>query len=258
MSQTRHPLSLDSDHLALGVTSLSSVDPDLARLSAELGQPPLWARAPGFPTLVHIILEQQVSPASANAAFTRLQEAAKIVAPDTFLKLNDGELKIIGFSRQKASYCRALALAVLYGEIDIAALGSLDDAAARATLMKIRGIGSWTADIYLLMALLRPDIWPSGDLALATAIQEIKTLSSRPNAQEMDHIAAPWQPWRAVAARLLWRYYLSTRKNGRLYASGRDCSIPQSTTPDRVRPAWPQRESFLRSRLTPCPCPTRS
>lgn len=216
MSQTLHSLSLNSDNLALGLTFLSNVDPDLARLSTELGQPPLWAREPGFPTLVHIILEQQVSLASARAAFTRLQEATKIVAPETFLKLNDGELKILGFSRQKASYGRALALAVLCGEIDIAGLDSLDDAAARATLTAIRGIGSWTADIYLLMALLRPDIWPSGDLALATAIQEIKRLASRPNAGEMDRIAAPWQPWRAVAARLLWRYYLSTRKNGRL------------------------------------------
>lgn len=216
MSQTLHSLSLNSDNLALGLTFLSNVDPDLARLSTELGQPPLWAREPGFPTLVHIILEQQVSLASARAAFTRLLEATKIVAPETFLKLNDGELKILGFSRQKASYGRALALAVLCGEIDIAGLDSLDDAAARATLTAIRGIGSWTADIYLLMALLRPDIWPSGDLALATAIQEIKRLASRPNAGEMDRIAAPWQPWRAVAARLLWRYYLSTRKNGRL------------------------------------------
>lgn len=216
MSQTHQHLSLDSDNLALGVAFLASVDPDLARLSAELGLPPLWARQPGFPTLVHIILEQQVSLASAKAAFTRLQEATKVVAPGTFLKLNDGELKIIGFSRQKASYCRALALAVLCGELDIAGLESLDDAAARATLTAIRGIGSWTADIYLLMALLRPDIWPSGDLALATAIQEIKQLSARPNTAEMDRIAAPWQPWRAVAARLLWRHYLSTRKNGRI------------------------------------------
>lgn len=217
MSQIRQPQSLTSDNLAHGVTFLSTVDADLAHISAGLEPPPLWERAPGFPTLVHIILEQQVSLASANAAFKRLMEATQIVAPDTFLKLNDDQLRSIGFSRQKTSYCRALALAVLYREIDIAGLAMLDDAAARAALIKVRGIGSWTADIYLLMALLRPDIWPSGDLALATALQEIKKLSARPNAAEMERIAAPWQPWRAVAARLLWRYYLSTRKNGRTY-----------------------------------------
>jgi DNA-3-methyladenine glycosylase II len=88
-------------------------------------------------------------------------------------------------------------------------LSLLDDASARAALLKIKGIGLWTADIYLLMALLRPDIWPVGDLALASALQEVKGLAARPDVEEMECIAAPWQPWRAVAARLLWLHYLS-------------------------------------------------
>jgi DNA-3-methyladenine glycosylase II len=200
------------------VAFLSCVDQDLARIAAQLGQPPLWARQPGFPTLVHIILEQQVSLASARAAFIKLQArtlaaapAVQGVTPETFLTLADAELKEIGFSRQKTAYCRQLALSLLTNEIDLDALNALDDASARLALMKVKGIGPWTADIYLLMALLRPDIWPAGDLAIAAALQELKGLPSRPGPAELDRIALPWRPWRAVAARLLWHYYLSQR-----------------------------------------------
>jgi len=206
------PTSLTITTLALGVAFLSDVDQDLARINAELGPPPMWARKPGFPTLVHIILEQQVSLASAKAALIKLKEATLAVTPEKFLELSDRELKKIGFSRQKTSYCRELALSILNNEIDLDALDSMDDPSARSMLMKVKGIGPWTADIYLLMALLRPDIWPLSDLALASAIRELKALSSRPDPEELDRIASPWRPWRAVAARLLWHYYLSKRR----------------------------------------------
>jgi len=206
------PRSLTIETLAQGVAFLSDVDKDLARINAELGPPPMWARKPGFPTLVHIILEQQVSLASARAALIKLKEVTLAVTPEKFLELSDRELKKIGFSRQKTSYCRGLALSILNDEIDLAALDSMDDPSVRSTLMKVKGIGPWTADIYLLMALLRPDIWPLGDLALASAIRELKALSSRPDPEELDRIASPWRPWRAVAARLLWHYYLSKRR----------------------------------------------
>jgi DNA-3-methyladenine glycosylase II len=209
MRQALSPHPLNGETLATGVATLCSIDPDLASIHAELGLPPLWARLPGFPTLVHIILEQQVSLASARAAFIKLQDAAVNITPDKFLQFNDEELKRIGFSRQKMSYCRGLAQAILTNELDLDALVLMDDSTARAVLIKIKGIGPWTADIYLLMALLRPDIWPSGDLALATAVQRIKGFSSRPNPEELTQIAVAWQPWRAVAARLLWHYYLS-------------------------------------------------
>jgi DNA-3-methyladenine glycosylase II len=212
------PGPLSRATIAQGVAFLSSVDQDFARIAAQLGHPPLWARQPGFPTLVNIILEQQVSLASARAAFIKLQArtlAATLgtpgVTPETFLTLDDGELKKIGFSRQKTAYCRKLALSLLTNEIDLDALNALDDPSARSALMKIKGIGPWTADIYLLMALLRPDIWPAGDLAIAAAVQELKGLPSRPGPAELDRIALPWRPWRAVAARLLWHYYLSKR-----------------------------------------------
>lgn len=176
---------------------------------AELGAPPLWARETGFPTLVHIILEQQVSLASARAAFEKLKARVNPLTPQGLLRLSDAELKAAGFSRQKTGYARGLAQAILTGEVDLDRLGELDDAAAREELLKIKGIGDWSADIYLLMALRRPDVWPVGDLALAQAVQRVKGLAARPDGEEMDAIAAPWRPWRAVAARMCWHYYLS-------------------------------------------------
>jgi DNA-3-methyladenine glycosylase II len=205
------PEPLNEETLALGAAFLGRVDADLGRIDTQLGHPPLWARQPGFPTLVHIILEQQVSLASARAAFIKLQAKTLAVNPETFLTLDDNELKWIGFSRQKAGYCRELACALRCGELNLEALDALDDPAARSALMKIKGIGPWTADIYLLMALLRPDTWPAGDLAIAAALQELKGLPSRPGPAELERIALPWRPWRAVAARLLWHYYLRER-----------------------------------------------
>jgi DNA-3-methyladenine glycosylase II len=203
--------SLNREFLEQGVNYLCSVDPDLARIHTEWGVPPLWARPPGFPTLVHIILEQQVSLASAKAAMTKLQAALPDVSPSTFLTLSDDHLKQIGFSRQKTAYCRGLAQAILSNDLDLDHLAALDDLAARTTLIQIKGIGPWTADIYLLMALLRPDIWPVGDLALITALREVKGLEFRPSQETMEHITHTWRPWRAVAARLLWLYYLRPR-----------------------------------------------
>jgi DNA-3-methyladenine glycosylase II len=159
--------------------------------------------------MVHIILEQQVSLASARAAFTRLIETVDPLTPTGFITLDDVTLKEIGFSRQKADYCRQLSRAILNGEINFEDLHNMDDSSARSELMKIKGIGPWTADIYLLMALKRPDIWPSGDLALAAAVQDLKILSSRPAPEKLHEISLPWSPWRAVAARILWHYYLS-------------------------------------------------
>jgi len=202
-------LSLET--MLTGVSFLNTIDPDLANIYANLGLPPLWAREPGFPTLVHIILEQQVSLASAKAAFVRLQEAAGVITPEAFLKYNDDELKGFGFSRQKTAYCRGLAQSILNKQIDLNSLNGMDDVSVHSALLKVKGIGPWTADIYLLMVLLRPDSWPSGDLALAVAVQEIKQLPSRPNPEELERIARPWSPWRAVAARLLWYAYLSKR-----------------------------------------------
>ena len=205
------PISLTEEALVRGLRFLSKRDSDLARILRELGPPPMWAREPGFPTLVYIILEQQVSLASARAAYNRLLAAVSPLTPERFLELDDAMLKIIGFSRQKTAYGRHLACAIIEGQLNLDALGAMDDATARSELIKIKGIGPWTADIYLLMALRRPDIWPSRDLALAVAVQKVKRLASCPTPDELDVLGNAWRPWRAVAARLLWHYYLSNR-----------------------------------------------
>jgi DNA-3-methyladenine glycosylase II len=204
--------TITTETLALGLKELAGRDPDLSRIWAELGTPPIWARQPGFATLIHIILEQQVSLASARAAYDRLLAAASPLTPERFLEFEDTALKSIGFSRQKTTYGRILAQSILDNTLKLHLLPTLDDDTARSELMSIKGIGRWSADIYLLMASLRPNIWPSSDLALAIALQEIKGLSFRPDEKQMEEFAAPWQPWRAVAARLLWLSYLYKRK----------------------------------------------
>jgi DNA-3-methyladenine glycosylase II len=209
LPETEAPASLTEETFAQGLHVLADRDPDLAEVMEKLGPPPMWAREPGFPTLIHIILEQQVSLASAQAAYDRLLAEASPLTPARFLELDDAELKRIGFSRQKTAYGRDLAGAILDGRLNLAELETLDDADVRFELMDIKGIGPWTADIYLLMALRRPDVWPSGDLALASAAQRVKRLTARPTPEELDTLGADWTPWRAVAARLLWHYYLS-------------------------------------------------
>lgn len=202
-------MSLDEKGLAKGVRFLSRVDSDLAQVARRLGLPPLWARDTGFPTLLRIILEQQVSLASAKAAFDRLSAIASPLTPRNFLRLDDETLKRAGFSRQKTLYGRHLATSVNEGSLDLKELHKMNDEAVRSALMSIKGIGIWTADIYLLMAMRRPDIWPRGDLALAVAVQTVKKLSERPTQEQLDSLSEPWRPWRAVAARLLWHFYLS-------------------------------------------------
>jgi DNA-3-methyladenine glycosylase II len=203
---------LTESELHRGVRILARRDPDLARIFREYGHPPLWARAPGFPTLVHIILEQQVSLASAKAAFDRLKAASSgRITPGRLLALSDEQMLQIGFSRQKAGYARALARAIVMRQFKPATLPAMPDEAVREALIAHKGIGPWTADIYLLMVLLRPDVWPRGDLALAIAVQSAKNLSARPTYPELSEMAQSWKPWRAVAARLFWHYYLSRK-----------------------------------------------
>ena len=200
---------LDQETLALGMDALCVRDKDLAEIVARVGAPPLWARQPGFPTLLKIILEQQVSLASARATYEKLLAVTGPLTPDRFLALDEQTLRAVGFSRQKAGYGRALATDIVEGRFDVGALETLPDEQARAELIKRKGIGPWTAEIYLLMALRRPDTWPMGDLALQIAMQEIKGLEQRPAPAAMEALAEPWRPWRAVAARLLWRHYLT-------------------------------------------------
>ena len=209
LGRSELPRRLDRRSLAAGVDELARQDRHLAAVLEAHGPPPLWARPPGYPTLVQIILEQQVSLASARAAFGRLEERLGRVTSAGLLELGDAELKQIGFSRQKARYCRELARAIEQGRFDVRGLARLSDEEAREALTHQLGIGRWTADIYLLMALRRPDVWPKGDLALAKAVQAVKKLRRLPDQDRLERLAESWRPWRAVAARLLWHHYLA-------------------------------------------------
>ena len=204
------PESLTDGRLRRAVAELARRTPVFRRIREQHGCPPLWDRPAGFPTLLHIILEQQVSIASARAAYDRLRALARPLTPRTFVQLDDAELRAVGFSRQKADYARGLAQAILERRFRLTRLATLEDQHARDELISIRGIGGWSADIYLLMALGRPDIWPQGDLALGQALREVFDLDRRPTHDEQIEFARAWRPWRAVAARLLWHHYLST------------------------------------------------
>lgn len=173
------------------------------------GTPPLWERPVGFATLLNIILEQQVSLASAKACFDKLSTHLGDVTPANLLAVNDTDLKTIGFSRQKTAYARHLSEAVLDKRIDLGGLQNLSDAEVKSELIKLKGIGDWTCDVYLLMAMLRPDVMPRGDIALHTAYQKLTGARTRPGSDEFLRIAEKWRPFRSSAARLLWHFYLN-------------------------------------------------
>ena len=214
-------MRLDRATLALAVRELADGDARLAAIVARHGAPPLWARPPGFQTLVRIILEQQVSLASGRAAFDRLARAAGDATPERIAALDERELRGAGLTRQKARYVSLLARAVTSRAFDPARLARLDDDAVRGALEALPGIGPWSADIYLLMALRRPDAWPSGDLALQIAAREVLRLRAVPTAARLDTLGDRWRPWRAVAARLLWQHYLNAPRTRLAAATGR-------------------------------------
>lgn len=186
-------------------------DQHLGLVHARYGVPPLWDREPGFATLLQIILEQQVSLASAKACFDKLAACLGNVTPENVLSLSDAELKTVGFSRQKTAYARHLSEALLEKRLDLDGLHLRSDAEVKEELIKLKGIGEWTSDIYLLMALLRPDVMPKGDIALHSAWHRLSG-EPRPSSDEFLVIAERWKPYRSVAARLLWHFYLSERR----------------------------------------------
>lgn len=204
--------SLTEPSFTFGLQQLVDRDCDLANIIKILGNPPRWQREPGFSSLIRLILEQQVSLAAAKAVFNRLTQAVNFLTPENFLTLDDEQLRSIGFSRQKTSYGRALADAITSGKLNLEQIAQLDNATIRTQLTQIKGIGNWTVDNYLLMALQRQDVFPTGDLAIAIAVQKIKRLPTRPLPQELNVIAENWRPWRSIAASILWHYYLNQSK----------------------------------------------
>jgi DNA-3-methyladenine glycosylase II len=204
------PDRLTTESLASAAETLASQDRDLARIYEVHGTPPMWARRPGFPTLLRIVLEQQVSLVSARAVFERLKSNTEPFAATRFIELGETYLRSLGVTRQKAHYCVAVAQAFTNGHLNH--IARMPDEDAHAALLNIKGVGPWTANIYLLMALKRPDIWPDGDVALATAVGGLRNMKQRPDFAKLAQIAEAWRPFRSVAARMLWQYYLAERK----------------------------------------------
>jgi DNA-3-methyladenine glycosylase II len=197
---------------------LVDADPHLAAVVTEHGVPPFWHRPAGFRSLVLLILEQQVSLASGAAAYGRLRDRVRIVSPSTVLDCTPEELRADGISRQKDRYLRALSVALRDGPLDLDALQTVDDAAVRRALVALPGIGPWTADVYLLACLDRPDVWPVGDRALQVAVAETLGLLEVPDPAALERLGARWHPHRSTAARILWHGYL--RRRGRVETPG--------------------------------------
>ena len=211
MAATTQSRALTLQALATATHELSARDPRLAGIALRLGVPPMWGRRPGFATLVHIILEQQVSLAAARTLFRRLSAQLGGIRPETVLAAGVEGLRGHGLTRQKSAYCHGLAARVADGRLDLTSVARSGDARGRAALLEVPGLGPWSVDIYWLMALRRPDVWPQGDLALAVAMQDVLRLRNRPDRLRQARIAGAWAPWRSVAARLLWAHYLSQR-----------------------------------------------
>jgi DNA-3-methyladenine glycosylase II len=207
--------ALTKESLGRATKLLARRDKNLASILKQYGPPPLWERKPGFATLIQIILEQQVSLASAAALYTRLNKSVVPFRPAQMLLLGEPHLKSMGLTRQKTVYCLHLSQSLTERHLNLNQLSRLSDEDAKSKLVAVKGIGSWSADIYLLMALGRQDVWPASDLALAIAVKQLRQLKSRPGPNELTEIAEPWRPYRAVAARMLWQYYLAQRKEWR-------------------------------------------
>ncbi len=191
---------------------LAAMDADLKLILDTHGYPPFWKRSPTFETLVHIILEQQVSLSSALAALNKLKQKIGDIHPQQFLALTNQELRDCYFSRQKIVYTQHLANAMQDQVLNLDALPEMDNDNIRSTLTKIKGIGNWTVDVYLMMVLQRSDLFPLGDVALMTSVKETKNLSKDVSRDAIVVIANGWKPYRTIAAFILWHGYLRKRK----------------------------------------------
>jgi DNA-3-methyladenine glycosylase II len=202
-------VKLNPTRLRFASRWLAEQDKSLRRVLDEFGYPGLWNRTPGFSTTVHIILEQQISLASANATFKRLEtELGGNVTAKALLSLTESEMQGLGFTRQKIVYTRLLAQQIVAGEFSFESLEPLPDDSVRSAMMKHKGIGHWTADIYLSECLMRCDILPRNDIGVQEAFRVLKGLASRPNHDELEAMTEHWRPWRSVGTRMLWHYYL--------------------------------------------------
>lgn len=217
---------LDATSFAASGRDLAARDPHLAAIVSDHGFPDFWHRPAGFATLALLIVEQQVSLASAKAVFERLLTALGRIDPVAVAGADREVMSACGLTRQKQRYLRELAAAVLAGDLDLAGLASRDDTSARATLLTRVGIGPWTADVYLLSALRRPDVWPIGDRALQVGVAERLGMDAPPSPGDLGGIGERWRPHRSVAARLFWHDYLQRRGRSETTVAGLGPGIP--------------------------------
>ena len=201
----------EEENFRLLCDELIKRDSDLKLIIEQYNYPPMWIRDNTFATLILTILEQQVSLASAFAAFQKLKEKIALITPQNVLQLSDEELRECYFSRQKIVYARGLANALINEEINLQQFEFEEDSVVRTTLKKLKGIGEWTTDIYLIHALRRLDIFPLDDLALVNAIKEIKRLHVTTEKEELLKLSEPWKPYRSIASMILWHYYIQKR-----------------------------------------------
>jgi len=197
---------LSREGLREAIAELATRDADFARAHGEVGVPPLRRRRQGFETLLRAIVAQQVSVAAAGAIWARVQATVDPLEPARFLKASDAALRAAGLSRQKIAYGRGLASDLVTGRVRLDRLGRMSDEDAIAELVKIKGIGRWSAEVYLLFAHGRADMWPVDDVGLMVGMQRIKRLEERPKRTEMLILGEPWRPWRGAAALFLWHY----------------------------------------------------
>ena len=205
-------ITFDQDNFIPVCEVLAAMDADLAQVINTCGYPPFWHRPATFETLIHIILEQQVSLASARAALIKLQGKIETITPVNLMLLTDEELRQCYFSRQKTIYARHLATVILSGKLNLDALPLMENSTVRTSLLQVKGIGNWTVDVYLMMVLQRADIFPLGDLALINSIKEVKHLPGSITKNEIANISSAWQPWQTIASFILWHAYLCKRK----------------------------------------------
>lgn len=204
--------SFTSESLPLLCDQLAKKDAQLKAIITQYGYPPFWSRPATFASLILFILEQQVSLASAKAAFDKLQATIGTVTPQKVLQLSDAELKACYFSRQKTVYARCLAEAIISKQVNLKKLATASNEEVRNTLIQVKGIGNWTVDVYLMMVLQRCDLFPSGDIALINSAKEVLQLPPQTTKETVLTIAQKWVPYRTIAAYLLWHAYLCKRK----------------------------------------------
>jgi DNA-3-methyladenine glycosylase II len=207
--------SFTKDNFQLLCVEVAKNDKELRYIINEYGYPPMWTRPANYSTLIHIILEQQVSLASAKAAFLKLKDKIGSITPQKVIALTDEQLRACYFSRQKRVYVRHLAEMILQKKVSLTKLSLLPDDEIRSTLKQVKGIGDWTVDVYLLFALQRQDLFPTGDLAMMNAFKEVKGLSKNTSKEQVIEIAEKWRPYRSIATMLLWHYYI--QKKGLLF-----------------------------------------